>query len=137
MHILFILFEETNPLIMVICMIILLKEICKNMLYITNKRDCRSNVFAYFSRVNIYVYHNLILSNKIRPVYCTVRNSCSNHQKKIRLIHGSISIRGPVISDHSKIKRMLCRHNSNTHHGRYNRNIIKFSKLNDLAGSST
>ena len=105
------------------------KQILKNMLCITDKRDSGTYILANFSRIHINMNQYLILCNQIRLTDRTVCHAGAYHDNQVCLIHCTVGTRFPVISDHSVIKRMFCRHHTNSHHCGNNRNVMLHGKF--------
>ena len=62
----------------------------------------------------------------VRLIDSPVSHPGSHHDQQIRFVDCTIGVGFPVISHHSEIQRMICRHNADAHHGRYHRNAVLF-----------
>ena len=110
----------------------LVHNIFKNMLHIAHQRNMRPYIFTDFCRIHIHMYQYLVIRNQIRLADRPISHPRSYHDNQIRLIHGTVGTRLPVISYHAIIHRMPGRHSADAHHSRHYRNFIFFRKFSQF-----
>ena len=107
-------------------------KILKNMFGVSYQRNGRTCIFTDFRRVHINVHKHFIPGNHIRLVHRSIRYPGAYHNQKIRVVHGTVGIRLSVISHHPIVKRVICRHDTDSHHSRYHWNAMIFCKFAQL-----
>ena len=55
----------------------------------------------------------------------------TGNDQKVTVCHGAVRVRFSVISKHSEVKRVVLRHNADTHHRCYKRDIVLLTELAD------
>ena len=110
---------------------ILLQQTVEDTLDITDKRDRRSEVFADLGGIDIDVDDIDLLFQIFRLRNGAISDPRTGNDQKVTVCNSAVRVRFSVISKHSEVKRVVLRHNADTHHGCYKRNIILLTELAD------